>query len=113
MTKHRLNGNLKWIVALASLVGITFLVSDRIKTWATGEIASELKANTAEDQQVHSVLDAQARVTEKAIVGIEKDISQTQKDVSQIVKGQEVMNKKLDDLFMLQMAGPGSTGPTR
>ena len=113
MVKHRLNGSLKWIVALATLVGIVFLVSDRIKMWMTDEIATDLKANTAEDQHMHASLDAQVRVTEKVIIGIEKDISQTQKDVGQIVKGQETMNKKLDELFMLQISGPGSGGPPR
>jgi len=100
MAKNRLNGTLKWIAALASLMGIAFLVGGKI--WDTSQIATLAKTNADKDESEHKVFDERGRVNEKAIIGITKDIDSIQKDVidvkTKIEKGlaeQATMQKAL------------------
>jgi hypothetical protein len=104
MAKRRLNGNLKWIVVAVSLAGIGFLVMDKVMY--LGAVDAAVKDNVAKDEKDHAKFDETTQQVKMVIVGIQKDISQTQKDVGQIAEGQEMMNKKLDDLFILQLTGP-------
>jgi len=108
MAKHRLNGTLKWIAALASLIGIIFLVGGKI--WDTSQIASMAQTNSDKDEAEHKVFDERGRVNEKAIISIIKDIDSLQKDIgevkSQIQKGmadqaamQKVLYEKQEEIL--------------
>ena len=108
MTKER-NGTFKWILASIAIGGffITILTFVIKASWQAAAVSKTLEQNCGEDARVHPI----AEQSEKSIIGIEKDVGQIQKDMSSIVEAQKSIDKRLADLFMLQMVGPGSGSP--
>ena len=89
----KLNGNLKYIVIITSVVGFLFMLADKV--WYTSKLDSVLSANVAEDIKVHMV----SLNNEKEIIGVKKDVEQNTKRIAEFITEQKIQTDLLTKIL--------------
>jgi len=89
----KLNGNLKYIVIIISVVGFLFMLADKV--WYTSKLDSVLSANVAEDIKVHMV----SLNNEKEIIGVKKDVEQNTKRIAEFITEQKIQTDLLTKIL--------------
>ena len=89
----KLNGNLKYIVIIISVVGFLFMLADKV--WYTSKLDSILSTNVAEDVKIHPI----SLNNEKDIIGVKKDVEQNTKRIAEFITEQKVQTSLLEEIL--------------
>jgi len=90
---NKLNGNLKWIAVIVSIVGLILVLADKV--WYTSRLDSILSANIAEDMKIHPV----SLSNEKEIIGVKKDVEQNTKRIAEFITEQKIQTDLLTKIL--------------